>query len=771
MGRLDLNIAPKSYSEALIDLAVQANISMLGVSACQGATRSGLSGSYTLNEALERLLNGASCTWRLAGRDAVQISPKPSSSKIVSPVVKGTSGTAQVDELLVTATKRVQRVDRLATAISVIPGSQLRATGTIDPLETTGQLAGVQTTNLGPGRDKLLLRGLSDGAFTGRSRSTVGTYLDDTPINYNAPDPDLRLVDVTRVEVVRGPQGALYGSGSLSGVYRIVTETPKLDEVSGRLGVSYGVTKGGSPSSAIEGVANLPILENQAALRLAGYHEVQGGYLDNARLGRSNVDQTTRNGGRLSLSYQPNQVWRFALTSTVQHLKTDDTQYTTPSQAPVRTSGVAEAHDNDIALINGSIRGDFNWGELTSTTGYVRHAYSSIYDATPVAGIYTLNNSSLGVYYELTRTRMLVQDLVFASPGGRRFGWLVGLYGADMHESSPSHLDAGPNLGRLNVVYKETRYDKIQEFAGYGEATYALTPNWTLAAGARLFQTKVQTNSDVASERFSPRSMHRTAKYSGVSPKVSLQYEPSSEALLYGVISQGFRAGGINSGGARPLAASRETYAPDRLKNYELGLKLKSKDRRMDLRAALFQDIWTNIQTDQFRPSGIPYTTNVGDAATTGLEIEWSYAWDAGLTLEANGLHARSRTTHANPDYAPKLTQSLPGVPQDALSLIASYHRPILRNAELNLIGEISYIGKSRVTFDPVSAPTMGGYSRAKLIAELSTSRWNAQVYITNPTNEAGDTFAFGNPFSFSQGQQATPMRPRTIGVSVSSNF
>ena len=399
MGRLDLNIAPKSYSEALIDLAVQANISMLGVSACQGTTRSSLSGSYTLNEALERLLNGASCTWRLAGRDAVQISPKPSPSKIVSPAVKGTSGTAQVDELLVTATKRVQRVDRLATAISVIPGSQLRATGTIDPLETTGQLAGVQTTNLGPGRDKLLLRGLSDGAFTGRSRSTVGTYLDDTPINYNAPDPDLRLVDVTRVEVVRGPQGALYGSGSLSGVYRIVTETPKLDEVSGRLGVSYGVTKGGSPSSAIEGVANLPIIADQAALRLAGYHEVQGGYLDNARLGRSNVDQTTRNGGRLSLSYQPNQVWRFALTSTVQHLKTDDTQYTTPSQAPVRTSGVAEAHDNDIALINGSIRGDFNWGELTSTTGYVRHAYSSIYDATPVAGIYTLNNSSLGVYY------------------------------------------------------------------------------------------------------------------------------------------------------------------------------------------------------------------------------------------------------------------------------------------------------------------------------------------------------------------------------------
>jgi len=518
-------------------------------------------------------------------------------------------------------------------------------------------------------------------------------------------------------------------------------------------------------------VLNAPLVEGAAAIRLAGYQEVQGGYLDNARLGRSDVDRTTREGGRLSVSYRPNSVWSFGLTSTVQHLKTDDTQYTTPTQAPGRTSGVAEAHDNDISLVNGSVRGNFGWGELTSTTGFVRHAYSSIYDATPVAGIYTLNNSSLGVYYELTRTRMLVQDLVLASPGQKRFGWVVGLYAADMRKSSPSHLDAGPTLGRLNVVYREDRSDKIQEFAGYGEATYALTPNWTVAAGARIFSTAVHTNSAVTSERFEPRSLERKARYSGVSPKVSLQYEPTSDILVYGVISEGYRAGGINSGGARPLPSSRETFAPDRLKNYEVGLKLKSPDRRMELRSALFHDIWTNIQTDQFRPSGIPYTTNVGDAATTGLEVEWSYAWDFGLSLEANGLYARSRTSNANPDYAPKLTQSLPGVPQDALSLIASYSRPVLKNATLNLVGEVSYIGKSRVTFDPSNAPTMGGYSRAKLIAELRTPRWDGQIFITNPTNEAGDTFAFGNPFSFSQGQQATPMRPRTIGVSLSASF
>jgi len=771
MDRNHLAIGSKPYSEALIDLAVQANISMLGVTACQGVTHTGLSGFYTLSEALDRLLEGASCTWHLAGRNAVQITARTSPEKLAGLTSSPPLAPVQVGELLVTATKRVQRADRLATAISVVPGNHLRATGTVDPMETAGQLAGVQITNLGPGRDKLLLRGLSDGAFTGRSRSTVGTYLDDIPINYNAPDPDLRLVDVARVEVVRGPQGALYGSGSLSGVYRIVSETPKPDILSGRIGVGYSMTLGGSPSTTVEGLVNIPLIQDDAALRLAGYREVQGGYLDNTKLGRSNVDRTGRSGGRLSLSYRPNQVWSFGLTSTAQHLKTDDTQYTTPSQAPGRTSGVAEAHDNDIALINGSIRGNFSWGQLTSTTGYVRHAYSSIYDASPVASFYTLKDSALGVYYELTRTRMLVQDLVLVSPGESRFGWLIGLYAADMRESSPSHLDAGPTLGSLNLVYRERRSDWISELASYGEGSYALSENWTVAAGVRVFSTRVQTHSDVTSERFAPRALSRTARYSGVSPKVSIQYQPSADLLVYGVISQGFRAGGMNSGGARPLPASRETYAPDRLKNYELGVKLKSADQRTVMHAALFHDIWTNIQTDQFRPSGIPYTTNVGDAEITGLEVEWSYAWNFGLSLEANGLYARSRTTRANLDYAPRLTRSLPGVPQDALSVIVSYQKPMFRDATFNLVGEVNYIGKSRVTFDPANAPTMGGYFRTKLIAELGAAHWKAQVFVTNPTNETGDTFAFGNPFSFSRGQQATPMRPRTVGLSVSADF
>lgn len=764
--KVRFQIAPKPYSDALIDVAIQADISLLGASSCPGYAARGLKGDYTVEEALRRLLADAPCTWRLVAPRAVQIIANPPVAAAEAPVKA-----ADVDEVLVTATKRVQSIYRLAAAVSVISRKQLAATRSVDPGDTSGQLAGVQTTNLGPGRDKLLLRGLSDGAFTGRARSTVGTYLDDIPINYNAPDPDLRLVDVARVEVVRGPQGALYGSGALSGVYRIVTHKPDLDRYSAGAGASYATTEGGAPSWAVEGYANLPVLSGHGGVRVAAYDEVDGGYLDDLNLQRSNVDKTVRRGGRVSFSYQPNSNWSFDLSTTAQHLRSDDTHYTTPSRALIRANGIAEGHANDISFVSATVRGGFGWGDMVSSTGYVRHAYSSIYDATATAGAFTLNASSLGAYFEATRAKMLVQDLVFTSRGGRRFGWLAGLYATDMLEDSPSRLAAGRDERTLVTVYRENREDRIREIAAYGEASYEFAPRWTVAVGARVFQNRVQTSSDVKSERFSPRSFVRKARTAGISPKITLQHEFDDGDLFYAVISDGYRAAGINSGGGNPLAASRETFGSDHLRNYELGVKVRAWDNRLVARGALFYDSWTNIQTDQFRPSGIPYTTNVGDAGTLGLEAELSYAWDFGLSLQSNIFLARTQTTDANPDYAPKLANGLPGVPDAAVGLLATYERPLFGDASMRLVAEANYVGRSRITFNPNLARGMGGYTKARFAAEFFRPAWSAQVYVTNPFNSTSDTFAFGNPFTFGQVRQTTPQRPRTLGIALAAAF
>jgi outer membrane receptor protein involved in Fe transport len=673
-----------------------------------------------------------------------------------------------VSELLVTATKRVRKPRELAVAVTAIPRPELRAAGATDAAEAAGQLAGVLATNLGPGRNKLLLRGLSDGAYTGRARSIVATYLDDIPVNYNAPDPDFRLVDAERVEVARGPQGALYGAGSISGIYRIVSRKPDLSDLSAEVRATGAVTRGGDASHAVEGYVNVPLFGDMLGVRVSGYQEVQGGYLDDIQQMRDDVDRTERQGARLILLFQPNDAWSVTGTVAGQHLRSDDTHYTTPGLGLKRQVRIPEPHVNDIALATATIRRSWGGVELTSASGFVRHAYGSLYDATATQTLYT-DFAQTSAYSERTKTRMLVQDLFLTSRGAGRLEWLLGLYGSDTRSKAPTEFLAQVPRFPNFLVYGDTRRDHIRELAAYGEVSYRLTPEWTVAVGGRVFHITTRTESSVVSERFEPRSFDRSVSFTSFSPKISVQYEFASGDLVYGVISEGYRSGGLNSGGAQPLPERRETYGADRLLNYELGLKFERFERRLAVNAAAYYDVWKDIQTDQFRPSGIPYTTNAGDAHIAGFEAEVALRTDWGLEAQLNGRYARVRTDNANPDFQGALVDGLPGAPAVSAGGLVSYERPVLGGDwTLRLVGQATYIGPSRVTFDD-TRPKTGGYARTKLSAELTGRTFGVQVFVVNPLDSASDTFAFGNPFNPDQVRQVTPQRPVTVGVTISA--
>ena len=527
-ARRRFDIPPKPYAEALIDLAVQANVSLLGASACGAGGQAALSGRYSLSDALARVLAGAPCTWRIVDAHTVRITAVAPAPRFVGPA------TPEVAELLVTARKRPERLDSLPAGVSVISGDQLFATNAGDVRDTAGQLVGVLMTNLGPGRDKLLMRGLSDGAFTGRARSTVSTYLDDAPINYNAPDPDLRLTDVERVETVRGPQGALYGSGALAGVYRIVTNKPDPAGYSAGLQASLSSTQGGSPSYDADGYINLPLGDGRAALRLVAYYDDQGGYLDNVALRLSNVDSTTRQGGRAALRFALGDNWTLDLAAAGQRLNSRDTQYTTLGQGPGhRANQVREASSNDFAQGSVTVRGGLGWADLTSSTSYVQHAYANLYDATAAASVFSETGANLGIYSEGARIRRLVQDVVLASTGAGPVSWLAGVYGSSSVERTPSSLDI--NVTRASVavaavqpqrplvrVYNEHRVDHLREFAVYGEGTWQFAPGWTAVAGARAFDTELKVAADiVGAPPAQSRDVAESRSFSGVSPKLS----------------------------------------------------------------------------------------------------------------------------------------------------------------------------------------------------------------------------------------------------------
>ena len=752
-------IEPKPYAEALIDLAQQANITLIGAAACSGYSHESFSGALTVDQALSRLL--ASAPLHVEGDRAEHdpglrgLAPRRKASSRADSSFRTVGDGDQAGARPPPTRRGGHRGQRIGAGGQ---RRERRGRKRVSPEHADHQS--------GPGAGQAAASGgLSDSAYTGRARSTVATYLDDIPLNYNAPDPDLRLADVQRVEISRGPQGALYGAGFLSGIYRIIANKPDLNERSAEGSVTAALTDRGAPSGAIEGHINLPVDAGRIGVRLTAYDQVDGGYLDDVRLDKRDANRTERKGARLSLLLEPQTDWMVLLTGTDQHLRSNDTQYTTEGRGLNRDNRITEPHTNDISLWAAQVRRSWSWGELTSSTGLVQHAYGSLYDATAAQDAFT-TGALTSAYSERTITTMLVEDLYLTSRGTSPLQWLMGVYGASTTEHSPSVFLAHPAAGADRTAYSDNRHDRIDEIAAYGELSYLFAPNWTLALGGRAFTILTHTRSHVESEHFPSRDLDRSARFHSFAPKVSLQYELAGENLVYAVYSEGYRAGGFNSGGTEPLPDALEVYAPDRLRNYEVGLKLQGFDKRVSMNSAIYFDQWTDIQTDQYQASGIPYTTNAGDAAIRGIETEIGYRSRGGLTIELNGRYTDTRTSHPNLNFLSLLINGLPNAPPFSGGAFISYERPVLDGWQLRLAGETAYVGRSRVTFS-TAFPEMGGYVRTKLLAEMRRGAMGAQVFVTNPTNAFSDTFAFGNQFNPSQARQITPQRPTTLGVTL----
>ncbi|WP_297513921.1 TonB-dependent receptor [uncultured Caulobacter sp.] len=751
-------------------------VSIGGVDACKGPGVP-LVGAFTVREALDLASRGTNCAYVLVDARTVRFSPArpptpPRAAPPPPPRISAPEPIAPLAPLIISAGKRSPRLGSLPGGVSVIGSPQLQDTGVGETGSVARQTAGFITTNLGAARNKILLRGLSDGTFTGRTQSTVGTYLDDVPVNYNAPDPDLRLIDVDRVEVLRGPQGALYGGGSLSGIYRIVTRQPELAVYSGMAEATVATTEAGSESYRLEGVVNIPTSQ-QSALRAAIYHDVDGGYLDDVNLRLSNVDKTTRRGGRAAWRLDLGD-WRIKLGAAIQNVSSKDTQYVTLAPGgPRRANQVRESHRNRLSQSSMKIEGSGDWGQFESVTGYLTHRYASRYDATVALTQFADEDKAiqLGVYDESAMVRMAVEDMIYTAPAIGRLRWMLGLFTATSIELGDSDLRARSN-NVTRSVYDEQRKDRVNEYAAYGEASYDLGAGWKVSLGGRSFKTTVHTRSYVLSPPpGQSRNLDRTATFQGFSPKVSIQRDLSRGGLIYALTSEGYRAGGFNSGGLGIPSESRKVFRPDHLRNYEIGATLNPWSGRVNLRTALFYEDWRNIQTDQYFSSGLSYTANIGDGRNRGLEIETAWRATPRLTVSANALFNEPKLTRIAPGYGITDSAGLPGVPDVSYGSLVTYRRPVLSNTTLMLTAETGYIGRSRLTFDPRYSPSMGGYYTGKLSAQLFTDRWRAALFVSNPWNSSSDTFAYGNPFSFGQVRQVTPQRPRTWSLSLSANF
>ena len=781
---VSLNTPRQQVDEALLTLAMQTRRSLGGdLRACHG-TAPALRGRMSLSAALERVLAGSGCTGIVRADGAILIRRAPSPAPTPAPparprprtpppsttiAVAGDDAT-RLSDIVVTVERRAETPEEVAAALTAIAGPQIERGGVTDMTGVASLTAGMTVTNLGSGRNKILLRGMSDGAFTGLTQSTVALYLNQIPITYSAPDPDLKLVDIDRVEVLRGPQGTLYGTGPIGGVIRTVTRRPEFDVLYGEVSLTRSHTRSGGWNSDYSAMANLPILDGRAAIRAVAYQEEFSGYINDVALNLPQVNEGGRSGGRLALAADLTPDWRLDAGFAHQSINTEDTHYVIRGLGRFRRANlVREPHENDFDLSYASIEGQGDWGRLDASIGYVRHDFQSRFDASPA--LYRFGAIALiGAMDEDKNIELLTGEAVLSSPRGGRFRWLGGAFVSASDTRTVTTVSAlRPVPG---VAYAEHRSDSLQEFAVFGEVTQDLSDRLSLTAGVRYYDATYDAGSLVVQGAFE-RGFSGSGHTNGFSPKLALAYRLDPDWNLYAQISQGYRPGGFNTAGpagqsfTSQIGTPAREYGADSLWNYEIGAKGFLWDGALRARVALFTTRWKNIQSDQYLPSGLAYAVNVGDGANTGLEVETTWRPSADFEIRTNALIADPKITRPSAVFNSRGDAGLPGVPAISANVVASYQRPLWRGLELQADGSFAYVGASRLTFDAARRSRMGDYMTARFSIGVEAAQWSATAFIDNPFDTEANTFAFGDPFRLTEGSAMTPLRPRTIGLTL----
>lgn len=782
--RLSLHIPAQPVENALFDLALQSRLSLGGdLSACTGRTRA-LSGTMTLERALSRLLAGSGCRWTVSDSGAIiirRIEPvrvppptpdrpraQPSPPAARPPVAP--AGDVELSDVIVTAERRPDSPQNAAISITALSGEQIARAGAVDAHDLSNLVAGMTVTNLGSGRNKILLRGMSDGAFTGMTQSTVGIYLNLVPITYSAPDPDLKLVDIDRIEVLRGPQGALYGTGPIGGVVRIVTRRPDPLGVGFDLLATRSVTEGGGANTDYTAVLNLPLPSDLGAVRGVLYEESFDGYIDDVSLSLRQVNASSRRGGRLAATLQLSPNWSTTLSVAHQAIDTQDTHYVYRTLGGLRRANlVQEPHANDFTQAAVNLRGRADWGRFDASIAWIDHRFRSRYDASSALRQFG-SNGRIGALDEARQIDLVVGEVTFRSRPSGRFDWLVGGF------FSASETRTDTTLSALRPIrwtpYQEQREDGLQEAAAFAEFSYELTPSLTATVGGRVYAFDYDVRSDKA-QGFATRQFEGRRRVSGFSPRLGLDFRANDNLGVYALISQGHRTGGFNTAGpvsqtfgGGPSNPARE-YSGDSLWNFELGAKALLYDGRVQARIAAFAAEWSNIQSDQFLPSGLAYAVNVGDGANRGIEIEANWKPNHDFEIRANALLADPRITRPSDSFNSRGDAGLPGVPSVSANLNVAWRKPIGWGLNGFAEASVAYVGDSRLTFDAERRYRMGDYVTGRISTGFGTDGWEVVAFVDNPLNTTANTFSFGDPFRLPEALATTPLRPRTVGVTL----
>lgn len=520
-----------------------------------------------------------------------------------------------LEEIVVTAQKREQRLIDVPMSISTLGEEALSKAG----IETVKGLAdavpGLVVTERGPGAAGYFIRGI--GNANGSQQPLASVYLDDADVTSSgAAQLDLRLVDLDRVEVLKGPQGTLYGQGAAGGAIRFITNDPQLNQFSGSADVQAYFTRDGDPSQQISSVLNIPLVEDELGVRLSGVYGNLGGWIDQPAAGRSDVNDQDLREVRLKTLWRPSENLSIKATVLVHRNEGNginsgaDTNY---EQFPAVQPDAAMPFISDFNVYNVTASYDLSSVNILSSSTYLdslseaASSFKYYLLAPPPAPLFELLINPLQ-----TRTHSFAQEIRVSSNTSGPFRWLAGGYYKDQtldRLSTFEQLLFG-SIFPGSVIGNDTS----ESVSAFADASYALTERLELGAGIRYFHDDVTSFQGLAP---------RDASFHSVDPRVYVSYKVTDNIRVYANAASGFRSGGFNGGNGLPEG----TFEPEQVRSYELGTKMVLLEGRLNADVAVFSSDYTDIQAFRVTASGLGTTENAGEARVKG--IDWAFNWRA----------------------------------------------------------------------------------------------------------------------------------------------
>jgi iron complex outermembrane recepter protein len=823
-----LDVPAGDLVAALESLAKQAEIEIVyQADQMKGLRTHGLTGTFSTQDAVRKLLEGTPLRVRTdestgamliasptpnGGRPQSRTTPDHSSQKpdhtsksfwsrfrlaeaqprdsngAVETDATGSGEKVALEEVVVTAQKREERLATVPQAVTVLSANTLTKQGLLQFRDYANTIPGVTFSTQGAGFGVIAMRGITVG---GDVAPTTGVYVDEVPYTASGSFAsgqlftlDSSLFNVERVEVLRGPQGTLYGASSMSGLVKYISKQPDTERLGVDIQTGVADTQEGGFSYNVGAGVNMPIAAGKAGLHLSGFQNHDGGYIDNIARGEDDVNQSDTYGGRADLLLTPTDELSVRIAAFLQNISRDGTAAADYTPLGVAVNGdleqrrlIDEPYTNKTRLFSGTINYSFDWVSLTSVSSYQTSRASAVRDLPgfiPVlAGRFGQTFSAVGLRTP-PNTDKFTQEVRLTSKQGGTLEWLVGAFYTDEKTDSHSEMVLRDPAGdpAVNTFFHRFTNAGYDEVAGFGDLTWRLSSKFDVTGGVRYSHNQQEFQVDNLGTPLVVAVPFTKGSDDVFTYLANARYHLNDRSIAYVRYATGYRPGGPNFLVLDPVTGGQlapDVFEADRLKSYEIGFKRETMDRRFAIDLAVYYLDWENIQTS-LAPLGIGVIVNAtGGARVRGAELALTARPVDGLTLTGAFAHQDAELADTSPEIGGALAGSrLPNVPRFTASVSADYELPF-ENARPTVGATVRYVSDRMSNFSSVPSPTsfrFPEYTAVDLRGGVALGSIDMQVYVHNLLDKRGlGAGAAGQPGSNSI------IQPRTIGVMATTHF